>query len=329
MRIHGWQLTGATMLVLLVGMAAGQPPPEPGTKDKPPKPPPNEEKAILEEIREAYKAPFEVHEDVLKALRKSYEQPSPDREAKIFKELRRLYELSPDREAAILKEIRTAYDKRSTEQETRVFQEITRAPRLANGTVPATVQADQARKLFQRFDANGDGVLTTDEMPDDLRADRGRWDTNRDGLIDQAEYATYHLGRLRHLSEQVVAGQIDLKLKRGGPGTDPQPADPTRPADPIPPADVPATDTIEKRPVVARAGRLPPGLPDWFVKLDSDGDGQIGLYEWKTSSRPLAEFSDIDRNGDGLITPDEMLRYLTDHPDAKSAVTTSGKSKKN
>jgi len=323
MRIHGWLLIGATTVALLTGTAAGQPPPDLGNKDKP-KAPLNEEKAILEEIREAYKAPFEVHEDVLKALRKSYDQPSPDREAKIFRELRRLYDLSADREAVILKEIRTAYDKRSAEQEDRVFQEIKKAPRLPNGTVPATVQAEQARKLFQKFDVNGDGVLTTDEMPDDLRADRGRWDTNRDGLIDQAEYAAYHLGRLRHLSEQVVTGQIDLKLKRGGPGTDPQPADPTRPPVAPPPA-----DATEHRPAVARAGKLPPGLPDWFVKLDADGDGQIGLYEWKTSGRPLAEFADIDRNGDGLITPDEMLRYLADHPDAKAAITTSGKSKKN
>src|SRR6476661_8820701 len=67
-------------------------------KLKSPAGPPDEEKEILKEIKEAYKAPFEVHEDVLKELRRQYEQPTPQREEKIFKELRRLYDLTPQQE---------------------------------------------------------------------------------------------------------------------------------------------------------------------------------------------------------------------------------------
>jgi hypothetical protein len=317
MRVNLQLLTTVAVAVLLAGAAAGQPP-DAGKKEKGPKGPPNEEKTILSEIREAYKAPFEVHEDVLKELRKAYRNPSPGREDKIVRELRRLYQLSPDQEAAIVREVRSAVAQPSAAAEDRLFRLIDKMERLPEGTVPATVQAEQVRKLFGKLDANGDGVLSTDEMPDSLRADRGRWDANRDGVIDQAEYEAYYRGRLRHLSEQVTAGQIDLKLKRGGPTVAPtQPGGETKSA-----------GTEEPRPAVARAGKLPKGLPDWFVKLDADGDGQVGLYEWKASGRPIAEFTAIDRNGDGLVTPDEMLRYLAEHPDAKAAVASSGKSKK-
>jgi hypothetical protein len=232
-----------------------------------------------------------------------------------------MFDLSGGREEAILRLIRAGYGQLPPGHEDRVLQEIQKAPRLPEGTVPKSVRESQARKLFSRFDVNGDGVLTTDEMPEGLRTDRARWDTNRDGVIDQAEYAAYHLGRLKQLSQQVAAGEIDLKLKFRPVDGAPPPADPTRPADAPPPE-------TDKRPAVMRAGKLPAGLPDWFVKLDTDGDGQVGLYEWKDSGRPLTEFTAIDRNGDGLITPDEMLRYLAEHPEAKAAVNPSGKSKK-
>ena len=65
----------------------------------------------------------------------------------------------------------------------------------------------------------------------------------------------------------------------------------------------------DARPLVYRVGKLPSGLPDWFAKLDLDHDGQIGLYEWKSSGRSLDEFEAIDRNNDGFLTVEEVLRY--------------------
>ena len=69
----------------------------------------------------------------------------------------------------------------------------------------------------------------------------------------------------------------------------------------------------EGRPVVIRPGKFPPEVPDWFIRLDADGDGQVGLYEWKTSGRPLAEFARMDRNDDGFLTAEEVLYYLAQH----------------
>jgi hypothetical protein len=57
--------------------------------------------------------------------------------------------------------------------------------------------------------------------------------------------------------------------------------------------------------------RLPRGLPDWFLRKDADGDGQVAMAEYASSgwSEALAEeFTKHDLNGDGVITPEECLK---------------------
>jgi len=73
----------------------------------------------------------------------------------------------------------------------------------------------------------------------------------------------------------------------------------------------PAAPAEEERkpPVAYRVGKLPKELPAWFTQLDTDQDAQIGLYEWKASGRSIEEFRKIDRNNDGFLTVDEVLRY--------------------
>ncbi len=46
-------------------------------------------------------------------------------------------------------------------------------------------------------------------------------------------------------------------------------------------------------------------LPTTYSAVDKDGDGQIGLYEWERSK--FAEFRALDRNGDGFLSPRELL----------------------
>src|SRR5439155_1604019 len=151
--------------------------------------PPDEDKEMLKEIKEAYKAPFEVHEDVLKELRRQYEQPSPDREANIFKELRRLYDLTDQQEAAIQRELRVAYRQPSAHQEERLFRIIQQAERLPDGAVPRTVQTEQARRLLQRLNGDGDGVLSAEEQPDAIRAARRVRDSGRSPVLPRPTIA--------------------------------------------------------------------------------------------------------------------------------------------
>ncbi len=60
---------------------------------------------------------------------------------------------------------------------------------------------------------------------------------------------------------------------------------------------------------VWRFGKLPVQLPSWWEQLDEDKDGQIGLYEWRKVGRDIKEFKEMDLNGDGLLTPDEWIKY--------------------
>jgi hypothetical protein len=143
--------------------------------------------------------------------------------------------------------------------------------------------------LFQRFDRNGDGVLNHDEMSDDLRAERNAWDRDENGFIDPMEFTDYFRARMDYLREE-----------RGGSSGAPRDG-------PLWP------QQDESRPVVYRAGRLPQGMPPWFAQYDRDADAQVGLYEWKSSGRPIAEFEGMDRNDDGFITIAEVLR-LTASP---------------
>jgi len=65
-------------------------------------------------------------------------------------------------------------------------------------------------------------------------------------------------------------------------------------------------------PYAIRYGKVPPGLPAWFVEYDIDRDAQVSLAEWRRQGRPLDEFAEMDLDGDFLITPPQMLRYLAE-----------------
>jgi hypothetical protein len=66
----------------------------------------------------------------------------------------------------------------------------------------------------------------------------------------------------------------------------------------------------EEKPVALRYGKLPlKELPSWWERIDTDKDGQIGLYEWRAAEKPMAEFLAMDLNGDGYLTAEEYFRY--------------------
>ena len=269
--------------------------------------PPDLELEIFKQLREAYKASYEVPEDVRDDLRASYKPGAKSREASIIRDLRRLYEISDAEEAALVKEIRAAIAKPSSQNEDYFFKLLSKLRKLPEGTVPAAVQLQQSARIFERWDEDRNGKLDTYEMSEDLKASRDRWDANRDGFIVREEYWAYYQDRLRVLSEEVATGKLDLGLKRGGPT--------------IPPPE-------ERRPMIFRAGKLPKNLPPWFIKLDNDNDGQISLFEWRRNGKSLDEFAGVDRNGDGLVTPEETLRYVTTAPpasDSPSESTSPGK----
>jgi Ca2+-binding EF-hand superfamily protein len=154
-----------------------------------------------------------------------------------------------------------------------------------------------AEQRFKQMDRNGDGFLTEDEMNDKMKVAQPngeplwkKFDTNKDGKLDLAEYKAYF--------KEAVA---QWGNNNGGPISGVE--------------GVIMEEEWEKRPVVFRAGKLPKelmpgGVAGWFAQLDTDNDGQVGYYEWRKSGKSYEEFNAMDRNGDGLLTPEEVMWYM-------------------
>jgi Ca2+-binding EF-hand superfamily protein len=130
---------------------------------------------------------------------------------------------------------------------------------------------EDADKVFRVLDRNGDGVLAADEMTIRLRDDRLKSDTDGNGRIDKDEYRGYFQRR--------VTAAVETAVKASDPNG-------------------------------SRAAKSSGGLPDWFVALDVDKDGQIELSEWRKAGKSLDTFTAMDLNGDGLLTKEEYLRYV-------------------
>jgi hypothetical protein len=148
------------------------------------------------------------------------------------------------------------------------------------GASPVDYAANMAENEFRRRDQNADGVLNFDEMTESLRAERDKWDTNKDGMIDMAEYKPYFQARI----QQIMGGEASSGAEARN-----------------------ASAEEERKVVVYRAGKLPKELPSWFAELDTNQDAQVALYEWKHSGRSLQEFESFDLNGDGFLTVDEVM----------------------
>jgi Ca2+-binding EF-hand superfamily protein len=179
----------------------------------------------------------------------------------------------------------------------------------------------EAEDSFRRHDRDNDGMLRVDEMSSMLRPMWEKYDTNKDGAIDLNEYKSY----FRERQQSRTQDSINIQVQPAQPG---QPV-PTAPADGLPPAPtMPAQQEEEdRRPVVYRLGKFPKELPAWFVELDTDKDGQVGLYEWVKGGRPVEDFKSIDRNDDGLLTIEEVLGYVRNgnkNPGSDTVVASTG-----
>jgi hypothetical protein len=158
------------------------------------------------------------------------------------------------------------------------------SPGFPGGSGGGFVDRDRViEEYFKRLDVNQDGILEYGELGLDrtteaLQDEREKYDTNHDGGIELSEFKAFMAAR----SNPQDGG-------RGGPGA-------------------PGSKEDErKRPTLIRAGNLPRDFP--YAELDSDVDGQVGLYEWKSSGKRVAEFLPMDLNNDGFLTYDEYLLF--------------------
>ncbi len=148
---------------------------------------------------------------------------------------------------------------------------------------------------FKKRDANGDGKLNSEEMSPTLRANLDKWDKNGDGLIDMNEYRAYYVAKMQGSPDASVQGNRGIA------------------------AIIIDEEDLDRKPVVFRVGgKQPPGLPDWFNRLDTDKDGQVALYEWRVAGKSMDDFKTWDLNDDGFITAEEaskvQIQYVKDNP---------------
>jgi len=72
--------------------------------------------------------------------------------------------------------------------------------------------------------------------------------------------------------------------------------------------------------------RMTVDIPKDYADVDSDLDGQIGLYEWIVARREELElFDDMDRDSDGLLTPRELAAWDKAKSEAGKATFTVAK----
>ena len=157
-----------------------------------------------------------------------------------------------------------------------------------------------ADTVFKSLDKNGDGVLNNDEMPEALKQEREKWDTNKDGLIQQEEFRPYFQARMQQFQAERLAAGGGFQ---GGPG-----AQPELPPDLAPPES-------EKRPVVYRAGKLPmsfrPGLPSstpTTTARSASTNGKPAAGHWTSSKRWTATATAFSRSRKFSATPRTRTR---------------------
>lgn len=164
---------------------------------------------------------------------------------------------------------------------------------------------DRGEALFRNYDRNGDSYLTEDEIrqTQNFKNDWQKWDADKDGKINLDEWLAYFKTRDQQPRPDEGKKKVDRPSASSSGGIE--------------------VITIEDltRTDYWRAGKLPDGLPAWFKECDKNQDGQVALYEWRAAGKPIAEFLALDRNDDGLLTPDEVLRSLRDAAQANARST--------
>jgi hypothetical protein len=150
------------------------------------------------------------------------------------------------------------------------------------GAAAPDPNAEEADRVFRVLDRDGDGNLAVEELTLRLKDDKVRADGDGNGRINKDEYRLYFQRR--------VTVSVETAAAKAGTGEKAARVPDGKPAGPG------AKSTV--------------ALPEWFASTDSDMDGQVALFEWRKAGRSLDSFTEMDLDGDGLLTRDEYSRFL-------------------
>lgn len=262
-------------------------------------------------------------------------RPRPNTPAAPTDSYRAVDDAVPDFNASLLLGTPPAFWEIDADRRDKTLRESLRQGSVAP-PAPAKVTR-YAAFILARYDKDGDGVLSESEwkaMPGspqsiDIDGDlRITFDELVRHLAVYGERRTIHRPHpapLRQVSPLMTQSlQLFRPLDPPPPGTLATPDTPLKTAaTDITEHDLDATDQSadDKSLEAVTAGQQIPqerkyyrspadlrGLPAWFILQDRDGDGQLTLLEFAPSLSPasIALFGRLDKNGDGILTADEV-----------------------
>lgn len=165
-----------------------------------------------------------------------------------------------------------------------------------NGSLEREEWSDM-RGRARESDANGDGVITLDELVAGLGgSSRSRSESSATASAPSAPGGPPSAsGSASSASSNPAAPSTSLASGSGAPASTPGSA---------------ASGPRKPYRALLPHERLPEGLPEWFVRKDANQDGQVSMAEYSTewSESKAKEFTDCDLNNDGIITPAEALK---------------------
>ncbi|NLX55912.1 MAG: hypothetical protein GXY58_12420 [Planctomycetaceae bacterium] len=166
-------------------------------------------------------------------------------------------------------------------------------------------QERMVQMAFGRHDRNGNGVLEKDEW-EALGPDPSSMDTNRDGRITRDEFAAAMVTRFGGRGR---GGEGDGRFFTRREGEENPPRAEGEAA--ARPGAANGRKSLRMRTAAERLAELE-GLPEWFARADANCDGQVQMSEYATSwsEQVVADFSQFDLNGDGIVTPGECLKAV-------------------
>jgi hypothetical protein len=157
-----------------------------------------------------------------------------------------------------------------------------------------------------RYDTNRDGVLDATEVTNSRMTDAMEYDRNGDGKVTRDELAVRYAKRRQSYSQSSQSSQDNSRRdSRDTRGRDTKDKEKESKEIPNP------FEKIFSYRLTDKDGKLkrPAGLPEWFVRRDINVDNQVSMDEFasKWNSDVIDEFAKADANLDGFITAKECL----------------------